>query len=150
MKKLLFTVVAVVAIGFISAEAKPGKKQDSKLVASFTADFAGATNVAWTEDADFYYARFTQDGKNVTAVYEKETGDYVGHLKIIDVDNLPSTIRKTIADKFDGYKPVGTVAEAAGREKDSYIFNMENDKQILKVKVDTNGTATVISRIRKA
>jgi hypothetical protein len=150
MKKFFITVALIVSTGAFTANASGNKSKDSKLNTTFAVDFTNAENVLWSSDADFYYASFTQDGKSITSVYDKETATFVGYLKTIDANNLPSTIRKIIADDFAGYKAVGAAIEIGGTEKDSYIFVIENDKSVLKVKTDSDGFSKVVSKIKKS
>lgn len=150
MKKFLITVALIIAAGVFTVHAGSNKSKDSRLSKTFSADFAGAENVQWSSDADFYYANFTQDGKSITSVYDKETATFVGYLKTIDANNLPSTIRKIIADYYSGYKAIGSAIEIGGEEKDNYIFVIESEKNILKVKADTDGFSKVISKIKKS
>lgn len=150
MKKFIITVLLFTATGSTFLYASPTNSDEKKLEEVFAADFTVAENVQWSSDADFYYANFTQDGTKVTAVYDKETITYVGYAKIINADNLPSSIRKIIADNYQGYKALGTAAEIGGIEKDTYILTLENEKNILKVKITTDGFSTVENRIKKA
>ncbi|MBI2731197.1 MAG: hypothetical protein HYX40_10660 [Sphingobacteriales bacterium] len=147
MKTFLITVIFIT--GFISANGGSNKTPGLKLNTVLAADFAGAQNVEWSSDADFYYASFTQDSKSITAVYGKETTEYIGYLKTIGADNLPSSIRKIITENYIGFKAIGTVAEIGGDNKDSYIFTLENEKQVLKVKADTDGNTRILSKLKK-
>jgi hypothetical protein len=149
MKKVFFTVLAFIALGTTAVNAKNEKKLAVKIPAGFANDFTGAENVQWTNDPDFYYARFTQDGTNIVAVYEKETGNYIGHLKTTDADHLPSAVRQILARDFAGFKAIGSVVEIINPDRESFILTIENEKQILKIKTEINGFTTVLSRIKK-
>lgn len=150
MKKLFITALALVTLGTTIVNAKPVKKQHLQAVASFTTDFIGAENVQWNSDADFIYASFKQNDEQVTAVYEKETSAYVGYLKNSDADHLPSTIRQLVKENFEGFTAVGSVAEVSNQDKNVYFLTLENTKQVLKVKMDTDGSIKIISRLKKS
>lgn len=150
MKKLFITVAVITALGTVSAEAKPNKKQDTKITAAFTQDFIGAKDVNWTSDGDFVYAHFTLNGSGTTAAYDKLTGEFTGYVQLLDADHAPSFVRNFISIRYNGFSIIGNIAESADADNVTYIFTIENSKQIIKIKADTNGSTSVLSKINKA
>lgn len=150
MKKLLITAAAFIILGTATVNARTKNTVDPKITTAFAIDFVGAENVQWTKDADFYYASFTLSNKNVTAVYDAENGSYIGFLRISDTDHLPLSIRLTLNRDFEGYKAIGSVAEIGSPDSEAYILSVENDQQILKLKVDVDGNIKTLQKIKKA
>ncbi|MGE5107814.1 MAG: hypothetical protein ACM3H8_09740 [Sphingobacteriales bacterium] len=149
MKKILITTFALLVLGSVTANAKKSKTVDPRVNAVFAVDFVGAENVQWSKDADFYYANFTLDGKDVIAVYDAQNTEYIGFLRQIDADHLPSSIRLTLAREFEGYAAIGPVAEIGNPDSDAYILTIQNDRQLIKIKADTNGNVSILNKLKK-
>jgi hypothetical protein len=148
MKKI-FIAAAFIVLGAATVNAKTNNNVDEKVTAAFKADFAGAENITWSKEDDFYYARFTLENKNVTAIYSADNAGYVGYFRTINAESLPLSIRLYLNKNYQGYKFTGTITEIGSPDTEAYIVTVENEKQLLKLKVDTKGNSTKIQRIKK-
>jgi hypothetical protein len=149
MKKVLIAAAALFTVTIANAGSHTGKNDYKNLVPGFSQDFIGAENVEWSSDGDFHYAHFVQNGNYVTALYDKLSSAYMGYFKITDADHLPSYVRMLLKKDFSSYTAFGTAAEIDTPENNAYIVTIENNKQILKVKIDNQGNSSVLSRLKK-
>jgi hypothetical protein len=106
MKKLFIT--AAIATMFSASVFADGTKKahtvnvSYSVVNQFNADFANATNIVWTVDADFQRADFILEGVKTTAFYNR-AGDFVALTMDVDAKAIPAAALKEIATDYKGY-----------------------------------------------
>jgi opacity protein-like surface antigen len=149
MKKLKTVFAAVAILLATSAFAASGpEKVTQKVKTAFESHFAGASNVNWEKNDDFYFASFTLNSGDVSAAYN-ENGDLVGVARLLTSTQLPLNVTLAIADKYKGYDVSTTVTELIYDGETSYRLTVVNDKQIVKLKCSSDGDITVTGKIRK-
>jgi hypothetical protein len=145
MKKF-FAAVLIAATLTTSAFAADVNKVSEKTVNRFKTDFESAKNVDWTIRPSFVKASFIEGQKRCEAFYDLE-GEFIGCSKAIDLDELPTSAKRTFAKKYSSY----TVKEAIkfdGPELTSYYISAENDKESVVLKVES-GFLTVFKKTGK-
>jgi hypothetical protein len=149
MKKLRTMFAAAAILVATSAFATPGPGKVSERVKSeFEKSFAGALNVKWEKKADFYFASFDFNSKEISAAYN-ESGELVGISRILEINQLPLGVSMAIADKYAGYRVAKNAEEVSHEGQTSYYVTVENDKKILKLKCTANGEITVDKKVKK-
>lgn len=146
MKKLLFSTLIAVSL-ISSAFGAPVKKVNYRISSAFEATFPHVTNVEWDVTAAYAKATFVLNNKNTEAFYNPE-GEFIGTSQAINVDELPTAVKRTFAKKYGTY----TVKEAIqfeGNEETSYFISAENDKKSIILKV-VGSTLSVLKVNEKA
>src|SRR3954464_12038063 len=98
MKKLFAISITLFVFTFISFASV-----NEKLLYSFNKAFPLAENVKWSEDANGYFASFTQFGILSKVVYDPH-GDFIYALRYYEEDNLPVSILLKVRKRFAGKK----------------------------------------------
>ena len=141
MKKLLFATLLTIASVAGFAAGKVEKKDDSKVTYSakkqFEQEFEKAQNVKWTVTEDYQKARFTLEGKNLTAIYDLQ-GNYLGATEFVEFDTLPEGAKKQLGKHYKDYNFSEAIL-IVGRPSNSYqtddvgsywINLVKDDKQV--------------------
>jgi len=149
MKKfqLFFAAAALLFATSAFANGKP-EKVSQKVKAAFDQNFTSAKNVTWEKADDFYFAYFELNTKDVAAAYN-EKGELVGTSRVISTDQLPLTVSMAIAEKYQGYAVAKVATEITYDGQTSYYVNVENSKQILKLKCGADTTIGVDTKTKK-
>lgn len=148
MKKIKTAVTALVMLLATTAFATDPVKVSPVIKAAFESHFVHAENVSWNKTSDFYFASFTLNQVKVDAAYN-EKGELVGTSRIINKDQMPLGIALTLANRYVGYQIDASVIELTYEEVTRYYVQLENAKQVVKLKCYTNGDVFVEEKINK-
>jgi len=149
MKKLPMFFAAAALLFATSAFATGGpEKVSPKVKAAFEQNFTSAKNVSWEKADDFYFAYFELNTKDVAAAYN-EKGELVGTSRVISADQIPLSVSMAIAEKYQGYVVAKVATEITYEGQTSYYVNVENNKQILKLKCDANADISIDTKTKK-
>jgi len=149
MKKLRTVFAAAALLLASSAFATTGpEKVSPKVKAMFEKNFTQASDVNWEKKDDFYFASFKLNATEISAAYN-ENGDLVGISRIIETAQLPLNITMAISSKYEGYTVDKTATEVTYDGQTSYYINVQNDKQILRLKCNSNGDTVINNKTKK-
>ena len=138
MKKLFIAALMIITVT-TSAFATDITKVSANVQKNFKFDYAYASNVNWTVNANYAKASFSENGEAMEVFYE-HNGDLIGISRKISLDVLPVSAKRTFAKKYADY----TVKEAIrfdGVDEDAFFISAENDKQSVILKVTAAGTS---------
>jgi len=135
MKILLSVLMMGLAV---FAFGQSGMKSDIPAVVSqnFAKQFPKVENVQWSKEHGEFEANFEQDDQEMSATYDAQ-GNHLETETEMATDQLPQTIKSTIAKQFSGYdlreaakivKDEGTTYEAElhkGEKSFDVIFNAD-------------------------
>ena len=126
MKKLLFATLLTIASVAGFATDRVEKKDDSKNVTysarkQFEQEFDKAQDVNWSVSADYQKAKFTLEGKRITAIYDLQ-GNYLGATQFIGYSDLPERAKTELAKHYKDYNFSEAIL-VVGRPVDSYQTN---------------------------
>jgi hypothetical protein len=145
MKKFFLSALMLVSIVTLSF-AKDPKSVNSKVLDAFTAEFASATDVNWSVNAQFTKASFKMNGKNLDAFYNF-SGDMVCLTQAVPYESLSQKVQKNIAKKYAGYS-IGETVYFQNNDESAYYIAAENDTKKLILKV-TNNHVTIFRKKNK-
>lgn len=148
MKKFVVGAVIFLLSGVITVSAKSNKKIDTRVEKAFQKDFINATNAEWSSDDSYYYVQFELNGEKVNAVYLKEEAEFVGYASFIDASHLPTILKEGLIKKFGKHQLANRVIELGYNDSIAYMLTIENDQEILKIRIEGNNS-TVLSRLQK-
>ena len=149
MKKLQTIFAAVALLLATSTFANKGPEKVSPIVKNaFEQQFAGIKQVAWEKTEGIYFAYFKMDEKDVAVAYTEE-GYMLGTSRVIAAAQLPLSVSLAISNKYLNYAVAKTATEITYDGQTSYYINIENEKQTLKLKCQSNGDLSVSSKIKK-
>ena len=149
MKKLQTAFAAIALLLATSAFATTGPETvTQKVKAEFEKSFTGASKVVWEKNSDFYFAHFELDAKTMDAAYN-ENGELLGVSRVINTSQLPLNITMAIAKKYEGYTVANTVTEITYEGQTNYYVDVTNNKQLLKLKCNSNGDINVDKKSKK-
>lgn len=147
MKKLLLSAIVISLFAFTATASIPSTN-DNPVKENFQKEFAGSNNVTWTSDENFNYASFEKNGGHYSAVYSKESGNLVGTATLMEAVDLSSPVKTLLAKKFSNHQITGKAIEIDYNGYMAYVVSVENDKEILTVRVEGK-RASVTGRLKK-
>ena len=160
MKKIFLTIATAALFSVNVFAADGGKKVTETAVnvsyavqQEFTADFANAQNVVWTETKNCQKADFTVDGVKKTAFYSP-AGDFLGTTQVVGYNAIPAKSQKLIADSYKGYTPGSVIVyqtnEALNSDIDatSYFVDLKSEKHEVLVRVTGSGGIEFFKQVK--
>ena len=148
MKKIKTVLTAIAMLLVVSSFASDGSKVSAKVQAAFQHDFSQATQVNWEAISDFYFASFQLNGISVESAYNNG-GELVGTSRKIDIDQVPMAVSLELAKKYGDYTIASHAYELNFEGQTSYYVNVQDNKQLLSLKCESNGEISVEKRARK-
>ncbi len=146
MRKLFIAALLAVTVAS-SAFAAGSSKVNSFALKNFNTQFTHASDVSWTTSENYIKAVFLNNNERMEAYYNS-TGDLIGTSRSINTEVLPTSAKRTLAKKYDGY----TVKEAIqfdGTEESAYFISLENDQESVILKVAENQQVSTIKQVKK-
>jgi hypothetical protein len=146
MKKLFIAALLTVTVA-TSAFSKDVNKVNTRAQHNFNYDFKGAENVNWTVKSNFAKADFIMNGEKMEAFYNLN-GEMIGTSKNITLNELPTSAKRLLARKYNGY----TITEAIrfnGADEAGYYISGENDKEKIILKVSEDSQVSVYQKDSK-
>lgn len=115
---------------------------------SFFADFGDVPDVKWLKSVYFDEARFTKDGKELTAFYDFD-GKLVGTTAIKTFADLPPKGQKAIQTKYKDYSigPVIFYNENEFNESDMLLYGLQFEDEDNYFVELTKGNSKIIVRV---
>ena len=143
MKKLFLTTLIAAMIGG-QVFASDVTKVNYRVLASFEAQFADASDVNWTVTDDYTKARFTMEGEQVEAFFNN-SGDVIGTSRKTDLKRLPLNAIQKIRKNYSKYKVTETIEfEFNGERK--YFVSLENDTDRKILEVSLYGDVSIFDK----
>ena len=118
-----------------------------KALKAFKATFTNAENVVWTDAADFYSVKFTQQGINSFVKYDEE-GNFVSSRRYYFAEQLPIDIQCKLKKKFADKTIFGVTEYIVGDEINYYV-KLEDAKKWTTVKIDNARNIEVTEKFEK-
>ena len=148
MKKLVIILTAVVMLFSASAFAFGSENVSSYIKSVFQKDFLKAENVSWRKISDFSFATFKMNNANVEVAYNVE-GELVAMSREVDAAQLPLSISRSLAKKYDSYTLSDKALELNFDGETYYYITATNSKHTLKLKCSTSGNISIESKIKR-
>ncbi len=144
MKKvLLFACASLIAAS--SFANKPITSE--KALKAFKATFSDAENVVWTDAANSYTVKFTQQGINTFVKYDEE-GNFLSSRRYYNAEQLPIDIQCKLRKKFAD-KTIFGVTESIVGDEINYYIKLEDAKTWTTVKVDNARNMEITEKFGK-
>jgi hypothetical protein len=131
-----------------AAFASDGITISDKLLQEFKHTFPNATDVRWIESTDKYTVDFKQSGIVTKIDYDKE-GNFVSSYRYYSENNLPVGILCKIQKRYPEKKVFG-VTEVTMDNTIEYYIKLEDDKNWITVKSNSDGGMQVVEKFKKA
>jgi hypothetical protein len=152
MKKL-FIIFSALLLSFSLIARDPGPGEiDDKLIKSFNTSFPKAERVHWFELPKAWVVNFVAEGVRSRVVYLKD-GKVTEFTRYYFEPNLPFLIRSAIKNAYPDKSIFGVVEVSIMTENgDStldYFVKLEDEKNWMTVKSDTEGNLTVVEKYKK-
>ena len=144
MKKVLLAacVLLITASSFANAP-----KVSEKALKAFRATFTDAENVVWTDAAEVYTVKFTQQGINTYVKYDEE-GNFISSRRYYSGDQLPIDIQCKLKKKFADKTIFGVTEQIIGDDT-AYFVKLEDAKSWTTVKIDNLRVMEVVENYKK-
>jgi hypothetical protein len=143
MKKIFLTTMIAAFIGAQSFAADV-TKVSYRILASFEAQFADATDVSWTVNDQYTKAKFTIEGEQIEAFFNA-SGDVIGTSRKTDLKRLPLNAIQKIKKNYGKYKVTETIEfEFNGDRK--YFVSLENDTDRKILEVSLYGEVSIFDK----
>lgn len=144
MKRIIMTL----AIAASSLFAFAGEGSISKNVLSaFSKEFAGATEVSWSEGPDYYRAAFIMNDQYISAFYSNR-GELMGITRNISSLNLPLGLQSKIRKDYNGYW-ITDLFEVCNSEGTRYYITVENADKKITLKSDNDANWEMYQKATK-
>ena len=147
MKKIFLALSLLLTVAVTAVLANEKKETDPRVLASFNKEFAGAQNVTWDQEGDFYKARFVIWGHTAVAYFTEE-GELAGCCRDIFFDQLPLMVMTSVNKRFAGAE-VDEVREITNPEGTFYRLTIRVSDKKLIIKAGADGIVTEIKKAGK-
>ena len=144
MKKVLLFASVLLVTGMTFANTP---KISEKALKAFKATFTDAENVEWTDGANLYTVKFTQQGINTFVKYDEE-GNFVSSRRYYFGEQLPIDIQCKLKKRFAD-KTVFGVTEYIVGDDINYYVKLEDSKKWTTVKIDNSRNLEVTEKYQK-
>lgn len=147
MKKIKFSVTALVMLLTVGAFALEPVKVSPNVKNAFEKSFSTARDISWDKVEEYYFASFKLNGLNVDVAYN-EAGDLVGTSRKISTRLLPLSVSLAIANIYAGYELDKLVTEMNYEGSTCYFVWLKNSSQLLKIKASADGDLSVQKKLK--
>ena len=144
MKKVLLFACVLMIAGNSFANTP---KVSEKALKAFKATFTDAENVVWTDAANLYTVKFTQQGINTFVKYDEE-GNFISSRRYYFAEQLPIDIQCKLKKKFADKTVFGVTEYIVGDEINYYV-KLEDAKNWTTVKIDNVRNMEITEKIQK-
>jgi hypothetical protein len=144
MKKIVLFACVLMITGSSFANTP---KVSEKALKAFKATFTDAENVVWTDAADLYVVKFTQQGINTFVKYDEE-GNFVSSRRYYNAEKLPVDIQCKLKKKYADKSVFGVTEYTVGDEINYYV-KLEDAKNWITVKIDNARNMEVTEKYEK-
>ena len=114
---------------------------------AFKKDFGHATDVKWSLENNGFMARFINDGRKTTVLFDKK-GRIVYSIAEGTIKNLPSETRKLVRSIYYDFDITST-KEVNSYQKKAWFMNLEDETSYITIRV-MNGEIVETGNYRKA
>jgi len=121
------------AIGNINSM-KPATNVDARVLKAFNNEYKNTANVTWFTVNKEYIALFDWNGLKAHAVLGKK-GQTVYSVRSESEKNLPTDARNVIKSNYVDYT-IGNVSEVNSEGHNTFIVNLENNDNLIIVRVE--------------
>ena len=144
MKKIMLFAVIVLVTGscFAGTNLTP-----EKALKAFKSTFKDAENVVWTDAADIYTVKFSQQGINTFVKYDGD-GNFISSRRYYGAGQLPVDIQCKLKKKFSDKSIFGVTEFIVGDDVNYYV-KMQDAKTWITVKVDNARNMEVTEKYGK-
>jgi hypothetical protein len=152
MKK--FLIIIGLALTSLGSFASDPIKIDQKIIASFQSHFPNARDVTWHDFSQSYEVYFIDAGVQLRILYRKDQS-LVRVIRYYQENNLPYDIFYILKKELPGRKIYGvteisTVTQPGSQLTREYELTMFDDTKWYILKMDSNGTYTVVKKFARA
>lgn len=123
-------------------------KVNEKLVRIFRETYPNAVQVSWTEYPDSYAVKFSEEGVNAVILYGKD-GVFINATRYYKEELLPYYLVIAIRERFPE-KKIYSVTEISAPYTINYYIKVEDEKTWMTIKVDTEGSISILEKFKKA
>jgi hypothetical protein len=144
MKKILLfaSVLMITGSSFASTP-----KVSEKALKAFKSTFTDAENVVWTDAADLYIVKFTQQGINTFVKYD-EDGNFISSRRYYNSEKLPVDIQCKLKKRYADKTVFGVTEYTIGDEVNYYV-KLEDAKSWTTVKIDNTRNMEITEKYQK-
>ncbi|HTL06808.1 MAG TPA: hypothetical protein VL307_01080, partial [Chitinophagaceae bacterium] len=122
-------------------------KVSEKALKAFKATFTDAKDVEWTDGAEIYTVKFTQQGINTFVKYD-EDGNFISSRRYYFAEQLPVDIQCKLRKKFADKTIFGVTEYIVGDEVNYYV-KLEDAKRWTTVKIDSARNMEITEKYEK-
>ena len=140
-------VLMITCIMLVAAISFAGSPVSEKALKAFKATFTDAENVVWSDAANLYTVKFTQQGINTFVKYD-EDGNFISARRYYSAEKLPVDIQCKLKKKFAD-KTVFGVTEYTVADEINYYVKLEDAKSWITVKFDNARNMEVTEKYGK-
>ncbi|MEI2740667.1 MAG: hypothetical protein V9F01_17975 [Chitinophagaceae bacterium] len=147
MKKIFVSFSLLLTAGLSAVFASTDPNPDQKVLDLFNKEFASAENVTWNKQDEYDKATFILAGRRTVAYFNPE-GLLEGCARELSFDQLPLAVMTAIDRRF-AEKAISSVLEISNSEGTNYKLTLKTKTRKYKVKVDSAGNITEVSKLPK-
>ena len=146
MKKIMMMLAMVLTIG--TTYAFTGEEVVNKqALSAFKAEFAGATDAAWSVGTEYYRVSFTLNDQKLFAFYSTE-GEFMAVSRYISSLQLPLNLQSSLKRFYNNYW-VTDLFELARNNGTGYYVTLENADSKIVLKSTDGSDWSVYQKYKK-
>ena len=144
MKKILLFACVLMITGSSFASTPTVSE---KALKAFRSTFTDAENVVWTDAANLYIVKFTQQGINTFVKYDEE-GNFISSRRYYNSEKLPVDIQCKLKKRYADKTVFGVTEYTIGDEVNYYV-KLEDAKSWTTVKIDNSRNMEITEKYQK-
>jgi hypothetical protein len=145
MKKILIAAILVISgLGSLAA----GKSINEKILQIFRESYPNAVKVSWLEYPETYLVYFEEESVKSNIIFSKD-GSFIRATRYYKEEYLPYYLAAAIHGKFPG-KKIYSVTEVSTPDNIEYYVKLEDDKNWVTIKLDSEANIRLLEKLRKA
>ena len=147
MKKIMMTLALALTLSTMYAFTGEGAVNKQALQA-FKAEFANATNAAWTVGNDYYKVTFTMNEQQLFAFYDM-SGEFMAVTRFISSFQLPLNLQSSLKKSYCNYW-ITDLFEMASKDGTAYYATLETADSKIVLKSTDGSDWSVYQKSKKA
>ena len=144
MKRIFVSLSFMLTVGLATGFANEKMNVPDKVKEAFKKEFTGVESVNWSDLGDYQRAAFVFGGHRTEAYFNTD-GELQGTVRDLLFDQLPLAVMKAIDNRFNG-AGIMVIREITNIEGTSYRITFEAQHKTYRVKVDTGGNFSELTR----
>lgn len=131
----VFLVLLFSGVQLIAQE----KAVPKNIINTFKKTFKSTESPSWYVEREYYEVQFLQKGTEKVVHFGKANGEVILIKELIQEDQIPGAVMKTVRDKYPGYILQEYARLTRSKESPVYALSIEVQEDIIALEISSEG-----------